>query len=76
MKADQTSKFRRTQPHPQLRKIVINYDPTEPFSADEWPLEEDKTSTKPKAKSGSAKGLIHMAPDFDTPLEDFKPCME
>jgi hypothetical protein len=31
---------------------------------------------KPKPKSGSAKGLIHIAPDFDEPLEDFKPYME
>ena len=31
-------------------------------------------STAPKA--GSAKGLIHIAPDFDEPLEDFKPYME
>ena len=31
---------------------------------------------RPKAKAGSAKGLIHMAPDFDEPLEDFKPYME
>ncbi|MEI9959748.1 MAG: DUF2281 domain-containing protein [Limisphaerales bacterium] len=27
-------------------------------------------------KAGSAKGLIHIAPDFDEPLEDFKPYME
>jgi hypothetical protein len=25
---------------------------------------------KPKATFGSAKGLIHMAPDFDAPLEN------
>jgi hypothetical protein len=31
-------------------------------------------SSSPKA--GSAKGLIHIAPDFDEPLEDFKPYME
>jgi len=31
---------------------------------------------KPKAKFGSARGLIHIAPDFDEPLEDFKPYME
>ena len=24
-------------------------------------------------KAGSAKGLIEIAPDFDEPLEDFKP---
>ena len=30
----------------------------------------------PAPKAGSAKGLIHMAPDFDEPLEDFKPYME
>jgi hypothetical protein len=33
-------------------------------------------SQKSKAKFGSAKGLIHIAPDFDEPLEDFKPYME
>ena len=27
-------------------------------------------------KAGSAKGLIHIGPDFDEPLEDFKPYME
>lgn len=27
--------------------------------------------TKPRRRFGSAKGLIHMADDFDTPLEDF-----
>ena len=27
-------------------------------------------------KAGSAKGLIHITPDFDEPLEDFKPYME
>jgi hypothetical protein len=32
--------------------------------------------SKATPKAGSAKGLIHMAPDFDEPLEDFKPYME
>ena len=27
-------------------------------------------------KAGSARGKIHMAPDFDEPLEDFKEYME
>ena len=27
-------------------------------------------------KAGSAAGKIHMAPDFDAPLEDFKEYME
>ena len=31
---------------------------------------------KTKAKFGSARGLIHIAPDFDEPIEDFKPYME
>lgn len=31
---------------------------------------------KSAPKAGSAKGLIHIAPDFDEPLEDFKPYME
>jgi len=33
-------------------------------------------SKAPAPKAGSAKGLIHIAPDFDEPLEDFKPYME
>jgi antitoxin (DNA-binding transcriptional repressor) of toxin-antitoxin stability system len=31
---------------------------------------------KGRRKFGSAKGLIHMADDFDAPLEDFKEYME
>lgn len=31
---------------------------------------------RPKPHFGSAKGLITIAPDFDEPLEDFKPYME
>lgn len=31
---------------------------------------------KPAPKAGSAKGLIRIEPDFDEPLEDFKPYME
>jgi hypothetical protein len=33
-------------------------------------------SKKPAPKAGSAKGLIQISPDFDEPLEDFKPYME
>jgi antitoxin (DNA-binding transcriptional repressor) of toxin-antitoxin stability system len=29
------------------------------------------SQTKPRPKFGSAKGLVHIADDFDTPLEDF-----
>ncbi len=39
-------------------------------------IENPKVSDKPRPKFGSAKGLIHFAPDFDEPLEDFKPYME
>jgi len=39
-------------------------------------MEIPNASEKPKPKFGSAKGLIHIAPDFDEPLEDFKPYME
>ena len=39
-------------------------------------IAEKKPSDKPKPKAGSAKGLIHIGPDFDEPLEDFKPYME
>lgn len=27
----------RCEPHPVMRDIVIDYDPTEPLAADEWP---------------------------------------
>ncbi len=37
---------------------------------------QNGVSKKPAPKAGSAKGLIHIAPDFDAPLEDFKPYME
>ena len=33
-------------------------------------------ASAPKPKFGSAKGQIKLAPDFDAPLEDFKPYME
>ncbi|MGV2828129.1 type II toxin-antitoxin system Phd/YefM family antitoxin [Myxosarcina sp. GI1(2024)] len=33
------------------------------------------TTTKPRPKFGSAKGLIKMSDDFDEPLEDFKDYM-
>jgi hypothetical protein len=37
---------------------------------------KSSTSPKPAPKAGSAKGLIEIGPDFDEPLEDFKPYME
>jgi hypothetical protein len=39
-------------------------------------ISQNAETQKPKARFGSAKGLIHIAPDFDEPLEDFKPYME
>ena len=27
----------RSEPHPVMRKIKVDYDPTEPLSVDEWP---------------------------------------
>jgi antitoxin (DNA-binding transcriptional repressor) of toxin-antitoxin stability system len=30
-------KFNRLKPQPQLSRIQINYDPTEPLQPDEWP---------------------------------------
>ena len=30
----------RLTPHPILRRIRVRYDPTEPLTAEEWPLEE------------------------------------
>ena len=29
----------RLGPHPHLKDVVINYDPTEPLGEDEWPSE-------------------------------------
>lgn len=34
------------------------------------------TYSKGKRQSGSAKGLIHIADDFDAPLEEFKEYMK
>lgn len=31
----------RLQPHPQMSKITIHYDPTEPLTSDEWPEDDD-----------------------------------
>jgi hypothetical protein len=40
-------------------------------------LAKQNAGSKPPApKAGSARGLIHIAPDFDEPLDDFKPYME
>lgn len=39
-------------------------------------LAENPTPEKPSPKAGSAKGLIHIGPDFNEQLEDFKPYME
>jgi antitoxin (DNA-binding transcriptional repressor) of toxin-antitoxin stability system len=30
---------------------------------------------RPRRRAGSAKGMIHMADDFDAPLEDFEEYM-
>ena len=29
----------RLKPHPRLRRIRLDYDPTEPLQADEWPAD-------------------------------------
>lgn len=39
-------------------------------------IKQDAPSKKPSVRAGSAKGQIHVGPDFDKPLEDFKPYME
>ncbi|HEV2330801.1 MAG TPA: DUF2281 domain-containing protein [Verrucomicrobiae bacterium] len=39
-------------------------------------IEQNTVSKKSAPKAGSAEGRIHMAPDFEKPLEDFKPYME
>jgi antitoxin (DNA-binding transcriptional repressor) of toxin-antitoxin stability system len=31
----------RLTPHPLLRRIRVGYDPTEPLTADEWPLDDE-----------------------------------
>ena len=33
-------------------------------------------TSAPKPQFGSAKGLIQIGPEFDEPLEDFKPYLE
>jgi hypothetical protein len=37
---------------------------------------KNKFSGSPKPQFGSAKGLIKIGPEFDDPLEDFKPYLE
>ena len=32
----------RLDPHPLAKDVVVNYDPTEPLSDDEWPLDGDE----------------------------------
>ena len=39
-------------------------------------VNRNPSTLKPAPKAGSAKGLIEIGPDFDEPLEDFKPYME
>jgi hypothetical protein len=39
-------------------------------------INQNSLLKKPAPKAGSAKGLIQISPDFDEPLEDFKPYME
>jgi hypothetical protein len=36
-------------------------------------VKQNANSKKPVPKAGSAKDRIHIASDFDKPLEDFKP---
>ena len=39
-------------------------------------VKKNSASRKTALRAGSAKGRIHIAPDFDKPLDDFKPYME
>ena len=39
-------------------------------------IKQDAASKKTVPQAGSAKGRIYIAPDFDKPLDDFKPYME
>ncbi|MBQ39412.1 MAG: prevent-host-death protein [Gemmatimonadaceae bacterium] len=32
----------RVDPHPVLRDVGIDYDPTEPMASDEWPSKDDE----------------------------------
>ena len=32
----------RLDPHPLAKDVVVNYDPTEPLSAGEWPSEDQE----------------------------------
>ncbi len=36
------TKRTRLRAHPVLRRIRIRYDPAEPLTSDEWPLEESE----------------------------------
>jgi antitoxin (DNA-binding transcriptional repressor) of toxin-antitoxin stability system len=41
------------------------------------PMSPGEQPATPQARFGSGKGLLlHMAPDFDAPLEDFREYME
>jgi Protein of unknown function (DUF2281) len=39
-------------------------------------IKRNALSRKSPVRAGSAQGQIHIAPDFDKPLEDFKPYTE
>ena len=39
-------------------------------------VQQSGLAPRPAPQAGSAKGLIRMAPDFDAPLDDFKPYTE
>jgi hypothetical protein len=39
-------------------------------------LQQEKSAKKKKRPIGLMKGQIHMADDFDAPLEDMRPYME
>jgi hypothetical protein len=53
----------------ELRNEVMNFI--------DFLLKKNKKSENGKQSGfGCLKGKIKMAPDFDAPLDDFKPCME
>lgn len=61
---------------PDLIKAAVNGESVYIITDDKMIRLVPETVMKVPRQFGSAKGLIHMADDFDEPLEDFKEYME
>ena len=44
--------------------------------AETFAAQAPSATSAPKPQFGSAKGLIQIGPEFDEPLEDFKPYLQ